>query len=74
MAISDSAPGLKERRVALYLTRRELAERAGVTMRTIYNIESERHAPTSITLRRIEDVLNAAESATRDKIAGGEAT
>jgi predicted transcriptional regulator len=53
---------LQDRRVALYLSRPDLAELAGVSARTIYSVESGSTEPSAITLRRIEDALVRAET------------
>ena len=53
---------LKERRIALYLTRRDLAGLSGVTVRTIYSAESGQRNPSAITCRRLEDALAKVEA------------
>lgn len=50
---------LKEKRVAANLTQVELAEKAGVTSRTIQNYELGKRKPSNmVTVQRIADALN----------------
>ncbi|MBY8976731.1 helix-turn-helix domain-containing protein [Rhodobacteraceae bacterium NNCM2] len=48
---------LRERRLAKGLSRRQLAEMAGVTHATVSNIENDRTSPSLATLARILDVF-----------------
>jgi len=48
---------LKERREALGLTQEHLAELAGVGLRTLKAIESNKGNPTFVTLDKLSDVL-----------------
>ncbi|GAB1447456.1 hypothetical protein MASR2M44_04510 [Bacteroidota bacterium] len=48
---------LKERREALQVTQYDLAELAGVGLRTLKQVESGKGNPTVITLQKIADVL-----------------
>ena len=48
---------LKERREALGLTQEHLAELAGVGLRTLKAIESNKANPTFVTLDKLSDVL-----------------
>ena len=52
---------VKQRRVALYLTRVQLADLAGITVRTLYSVEEGATTPTEITRQRISDALDRAE-------------
>lgn len=44
-------------RQAQALSRRELAERAGVSIETVARIESGRHTPRAETIRKLDAVL-----------------
>ena len=50
-------PTLRELRLARLWSQRELARRAGVAEGTIINIETGRHPPRLLTMRRIADAL-----------------
>lgn len=53
----DTATLIRERRLALKLTQAALANRAGLSERTIRNAEAGRRRPTLDTLTRIAGVL-----------------
>lgn len=59
LAVPDSALAtlLRERREALGLTREQLAERSGVSVRTIARIELEDAVPKIDPLRRLGEIL-----------------
>ena len=53
----DLIKSLKERRETLGLTQEHLAELAGIGLRTLKAIESNKGNPTFITLDKIADIL-----------------
>jgi transcriptional regulator with XRE-family HTH domain len=50
-----------QRRKALGLSQRELAERAGVRNETLCRLETGKHAPTTRTIDKIDRALSAEE-------------
>jgi len=50
-------PSLKEARVARLLTMRELAQKAGVSLATIYGVEAGRSTPTLRVIRSLGEAL-----------------
>jgi len=54
---------VRQRRKALGWPRRQLAERSGVTERTIINIEKGRYAPRAATLAKLDRALIEGELA-----------
>ena len=50
-------PTLREVRLARLWSQRELARRAGVAEGTVVNIETGKHPPRLLTMRRIADAL-----------------
>jgi DNA-binding XRE family transcriptional regulator len=61
---------VRQRREALGWPRRRLAERSGVTERTIINIEKGRYAPREGTLAKLDRALADGENV-RDKASRG---
>jgi predicted transcriptional regulator len=56
-------PDLKTRREALRLTRRQVAERVGITESALYRIEVGQRKPLDVTRKAIERVLEEAKKA-----------
>ena len=55
------AEKIRDQRLALDLTQQELADRAGITNRTISNYETGAAKPRGIQLRRLCEVLGITE-------------
>ena len=51
----------KERRIALGLSQKQLAEKAGISVETIANMETGRHLPTWKTCQKIRRALGMPE-------------
>ena len=48
---------IKAKRLKLGLSQKALAEKAGVSLNTVYNLEAKNNTPTIITYQKICDAL-----------------
>lgn len=48
---------IKAKRLKLGLSQKALAEKAGVSLNTVYNLEAQNNTPTIITYQKICDAL-----------------
>ena len=57
MLVSDIGKQIKERRGTLGITQPDLAEMAGISINTLYKIETGQGNPTVKVLNKIADIL-----------------
>jgi y4mF family transcriptional regulator len=57
MLVSDIGKQIKERRNTLGITQPDLAEMAGISINTLYKIETGQGNPTVKVLNKIADIL-----------------
>lgn len=67
MLISELGKAIKERRDTLGITQPDLAEMAGISVNTLYKIETAQGNPTVKVLNKIADILGLELSLTVKK-------